>query len=350
MRWLTLFRLRNLARTAVRLAWMYLAAGIALCRLRRDYIVERQPGERNLADAKRVAIYVHYDRPGRVHDYVFYYLECLRDVGFELVFVSNAPILRGEARDRLKPLCALILRRKNIGYDFGAYKDGIAALGDVANLDELLLANDSVYGPLTDLGAVIARCDPRRAAVWGITDNWFRRFHLQSYFLLFKHEALASPAFARFWNSVNYVQSKRWVTERYEIGLSRVMMQSELRCTALYPYRDAAQALAAAVASLHEEPEEGEKPRAAIWNEQQRFAANMFEAVERGRPLNSTHHLWDYLIGEMKCPFLKRELLERNPMGVPALQRWESMLRGTFDYDTDLILRHLEVQARNRAV
>src|SRR6202042_726841 len=102
MRWLTLFRLRNLARTAVRLAWMYLAAGIAMARPRPYYIDERQPGERNLPDAKRVAIYVHYDRPGRVHDYVFYYLECLRDVGFELVFVSNAPILRGEARDRVK--------------------------------------------------------------------------------------------------------------------------------------------------------------------------------------------------------------------------------------------------------
>jgi len=30
MRWLTLFRLRNLVRTAIRLAWMYLAAGIAM--------------------------------------------------------------------------------------------------------------------------------------------------------------------------------------------------------------------------------------------------------------------------------------------------------------------------------
>ena len=71
---------------------------------------------------------------------------------------------------------------------------------------------------------------------------------------------------------------------------------------------------------------------------------------ERGLPLNSTHHFWDYLIGEMACPFLKRELLERNPMGIPSLRRWESLLRGTFDYDTDLILRHLEAQARDRAV
>jgi lipopolysaccharide biosynthesis protein len=350
MHWLILFRLRNLARTLWGIAWMYPAAAVGLCRRRRDYVVERQPGERSLVGAKRVAVFVHYDRRGRVHDYVLHYLRCLRGGGFEIVFVSNAPTLRGEARDRLKPLCALILRRRNVGYDFGAYKDGIAALGNIADFDELLLVNDSVYGPFSDLGEIIARCDRQRAAVWGITDNWFRRFHLQSYFLLFKAEALTSPAFGRFWNSVDYVQSKRWITERYEIGLSQFMIQNELRCTALYPYREAAQALAVAVAGLHEEPEEGEEPRAAIWNEQQRFAAILFDAVERGLPLNSTHHLWDYLIGEMSCPFLKRELLERNPMKVPALRRWEALLREKFDYDTDLILRHLEAQARNRAV
>lgn len=355
MRWVLLFRLRNALQTIVAINWMYVAAAIAACRRNRSHVLEQRPGDRDLAGARRVAIFAHYSRHGRVDDYVLHYLRCLRDAGFELVFVSNAPVLSAEARAALQPLCALIMRRRNIGYDFGAYKDGIAAIGNVAALDELLLANDSVYGPFEDLAAVLSRCDPAHAALWGITDNWFRHFHLQSYFLLFTRRALDSEAFARFWAGIRYVQSKRWIIEKYEIGLSRALIGDGLRCAALYPYRRVTEALAAdveAMPSATEEPagmpESNARKRISL--AQRRFAANMFEAVERGVPLNSTHHLWNYLIAELGCPFLKRELLERNPANIPSVQRWESLLRQRFDYDTDLILRHLEMQARNRAI
>jgi lipopolysaccharide biosynthesis protein len=358
MRWLFFFRLRNVIKIGFAILWMYAAAGIAVFRGRRHFILERIEGDRDLTGAKRVAIFVHYDRRGRVHDYVLNYLSNLRGAGFELVFMSNAPSLSAEAKIKLQPLCALIMRRRNIGYDFGAYSDGIAAVDNVADLDELLLVNDSVYGPFEDLSKVVLRCDPARAAVWGITDNWYRRYHLQSYFLLFKKAALSSEAFARFWHRVRHVQSKRWIIEKYEIGLSQSLLQNGLRCAALYPYRRVTEALANAVEAMEEEREReedeaetrNERPRRRRLNEQQRFAADMLNAVAHGIPLNSTHHLWDYLIAELGCPFLKRELLERNPVGVPALQRWEIMLRERFDYDTDLIVRHLEMRMRNRAV
>ena len=252
MRWLTLFRLRNMTKTAFAIGWMYIAVGVALCRRRSTYIVERQSGDRELAGAKRVAVFVHFDRQGRVHDYVLYYLNCWRGAGFEVVFVTNAPGLAAESLAKLKPLCALILRRENIGYDFAAYKDAIGTLGDVGELDELVLVNDSVYGPFEDLTTILSRCDPTRAAVWGITDNWFRRFHLQSYFLLFKHPALASEVFTRFWSSVRYVQSKRWIIEKYEIGLTQALLQNGFRCSALYPYRRVVETLSAAVSAMYE--------------------------------------------------------------------------------------------------
>ena len=56
-------------------------------RLRGNYVVERWAGDRSLA--RRIDIFVHYDRRGRVHDYVIYYLNALVEAGFEIVFVSN---------------------------------------------------------------------------------------------------------------------------------------------------------------------------------------------------------------------------------------------------------------------
>jgi lipopolysaccharide biosynthesis protein len=348
MRWLLWFRLRNLWKSTFSVVWMYIAGMMSFLRRRDSYIVERHRGKRDLAGARRVAVFAHYDRRGRVHDYVIHYLNSLRTAGFEVVFVSNAPRLPIEAIAKLKPFCALIMRRRNVGYDFAAYKDGIGVLADVAALEELIVANDSVYGPFADLATVLSPCASEKAAVWGITDSWFRRYHVQSYFILFKHAALANEGFWRFWSNVRYVQSKRWTIEKYEIGLSQAMSRSGLRCAALYPYRRVAAAVSAAVAGMI--VVEDEKQRLSTPTRQRRFANDMAEAIERGRPLNSTHHLWDFLISDMACPFFKRELLGRNPMEVPSLQRWEKVISDAFDYDTDLILRHLEEQARNRAV
>lgn len=72
MRWLTWFRLRNVAKNAFAFGWVYVAVGIGLFRWRPNYVIERQIGERSLAGARRVAIFAHYDRQGRVHDYVIY--------------------------------------------------------------------------------------------------------------------------------------------------------------------------------------------------------------------------------------------------------------------------------------
>jgi hypothetical protein len=76
----------------------------------------------------------------------------------------------------------------------------------------------------------------------------------------------------------------------------------------------------------------------------------VYDAIDHGSPVNTTHFFWDYLIGELGCPFLKRELLAANPMHVPFLNQWRKVIENTTDYDTDLIAQHLEATIRNRAI
>src|SRR5689334_11407252 len=176
---------------------------------RKSYIAERWSGQRLIDDGtRRIAVFVHYDRRGVLHEFAEFQLAKLVESGFEIIFVSNAPKLDPSALIRLKPLCAVIVQRRNVGYDFGAYKEGIALIPDVTKLDALILANDSVYGPLQDLSGVIQAMSPEVADVWGITDSWSFSFHLQSYFLLIHNKALNSPQFAAFWSKLKYLQSK----------------------------------------------------------------------------------------------------------------------------------------------
>ncbi|CAO3383420.1 rhamnan synthesis F family protein [Azospirillum argentinense] len=307
-----------------------------------SYVRERWEGHRPLAGARRVVVFVHYDRQGVVHDFVRHYLRQLHDIGFSIVFVSNAPrLVQVEA---LQDICALVIRRDNVGYDFGAYKEGIAAVPDLGALDMLLLANDSVYGPLYHLGGLLDRMGPEEADVWGASDSWERSFHLQSYFLLFHKAALTAPAFAAFWRQLRYVQSKTWIVRKYEIGLTRTLRRSGLNCRAAFPYRQAAAALVEAVV-------EGNVTGDALQDPvRKRFIQQVFYTINAGVPLNGTHFFWDYLIARMEFPFIKRDLLQKNPARIPLLNYWERVVQTSTDYDTDLILRHLEMSLKNRSV
>jgi len=318
----------------------YFSYALSLFR-QESYVHERWEGRRPLAGARRVAVFVHYDRQGIVHDFVQHYLRQLHDLGYAIVFTSNAPRLA--QIEPLQELCALVIRRDNVGYDFGAYKEGIAAIPELGAVDTLLLANDSVYGPLHHLAGVLERMDPQDADVWGASDSWEFSFHLQSYFLVFHRAALASPAFTAFWRKLRYVQSKTWIVRKYEVGLTRSLRRAGLRCRAAFPYRQAASALIEAVVERNVAGDGLDPVRKT-------FIQQVFRTINAGVPLNGTHFFWDYLISQMDFPFLKRDLLRKNPARIPLLNYWERVVKQSTDYDTDLILRHLELSLKNRSV
>ena len=322
--------------------FMYLCA---LARNRSCCIVEEWSGEGDLDSATHVAVFCHYDRYGVLHDYVAYYLEQLRAAGYWIVFVSNAPILPQETLTTLQSLCCSIIRRKNLGHDFGAYKEAIAKIPRLDRLETLILTNDSVYGPFTPMGPILERADPSLADVWSMTDCWDRRYHLQSYFLLFHRAAIQHPRFIQFWRTVRFVQSKSWVINAYEVGLSKALLAGGLRCRALFPYRDAAIALTDLI--RRSGVLDGNKIQTPV---ERVFVREIYGAINAGIPLNPTHFFWDHLIGRMGCPFIKRDLLATNPAGVPLLQYWEQASQNVSDYDTGLIVRHLQLSLRNRSV
>jgi hypothetical protein len=317
---------------------MYARLVASLRRSGGSLVKARHVGADRLTDGAKVAVFAQHDPAGLVHDFVLHYLRALRDAGYAIVFVSNSPVFDAASLQRVLPLSALVLHRANVGYDFGAFKDGIAALGELRRFEQVVLANDSVYGPLFDLGEILAQCDAS-ADVWGMTDNWAGGYHLQSYFLLFRRPALDCPAVSAFFRAVRPVQSKEWVIRRYEIGLTRAMRRAGLRCAALFPY-------AAAAAAFAETVRAGDLTRRAdLVASHRRWFTRIMRRVERGKPLNAMHYFWHELVARMHCPFIKRELLVYNPVGVPGVAGWQQVVRGVGSYDTELAVRHMRTFA-----
>jgi len=362
----SLLRPLNPARMPV-LSWTAAYLSYFRSYLRRpSYVRKRWVGDRPItADSQKIAVFIHFDGRGRVHRYVEYYLAKLAEAGFHIVFVSNAPKFPMESVGAVKPHVSSILWRENVGYDFGAYKEGINEVPDLETRDLLVLCNDSVYGPVHSIADVVEKMDAQDVDIWGITDNWEVKYHIQSYFIAFKKSALVSTAFAKFWKNLRFVQSKFWVIKKYEIGLTQYFLSSGLRGTALCPYRVAAKNIVQTVRD-HEVLEENEGGLMQLLGhggdhqrsgrsskldmETRRFMRRVYWAIDRGMPLNSTHFFWDYMVVKMGCPFVKRDLLLKNPLRIPYMIAWDEVIRNNTAYDVDLALDHLKAVSNNRPV
>lgn len=162
---------------------------------------------------RRLLIYVVYDRRGDVEEYIPYALRALREHATTIIAVVNGA-LTGEGRARLEPVVDEIIVRENRGFDIWGYKDGLDAVGeDVADYDEVVLANDTWFGPVQPFGPVFERMERRPLHFWGMTDHvrvephpftntGYLPYHLQSYWVAVRREMFLSLEWAAYWRDL----------------------------------------------------------------------------------------------------------------------------------------------------
>jgi lipopolysaccharide biosynthesis protein len=295
----------------------------------------------------RVVVFVHFDGKGEVRPYVRHYLASLQSAGLDVVFVSNAGRLLDESLDAIRPLCAGVLVRRNIGYDFAAMREGLSHFGlPRANTEMIILANDSVYGPLRPLDDMMAKVDFAKADLWGATESWQAYYHLQSYFLVAGPQAFRHPAWRVFWARVRPVASKSVIITRYEIGFTQWMIRSGLTCAALWPYSDLLKTVMP-VAALDAEW----NPRStadALLNARDAHVNQLRACYANHVALNPTSDLWRQLL-RAGYPFIKRELLRSNPTRVPDVIDWRDEVAAIGSADIAVIERDLQRLQKNRA-
>ena len=289
----------------------------------------------------RVVVFVHFDRYGEVRPYVLHYLNALRDAGVSILFVSNSGKLKPLAIESLKPLCIGIIVRRNIGYDFGAWREGLEYLkGSLDRLEWLAIANDSLYGPLAPLGPLFDEMNFAAADVWGLTDSTQRNWHLQSYFVAFSRRVLRSGAWRRFWRGILPVKSKSWAISHGEIAITGALRAAGFKCAALFPYKRLL-----AEFDPNETSDSGlASPLLRLQWQQQR---NVAYAIKMGYSLNPTAELWRQLLRQ-GFPFLKRELLRSNPTDVPDSLDWQSEVSAASQNEVRLIEEDLRRSVRGR--
>lgn len=254
---------------------------------------------------KRLCWFAHFDPHHLIDDYVVYYLQRLHELGADLIFVSSSENLSRSEVEKILPYCQKVIRRKNIGLDFGSWAVARTVQKrlphPLSSYDELILANDSIYGPFFSLPEIFKKMDTRDLDLWGMTTSPEQENHLQSYFLVFRGRILKDGSVNQFWNGFKYYHSKHRIIQNYEIGLSRFGQIHHWKLGAYFENQKALQ-----------------------------------------HDLNPTLFAWERLIEEFEFPFLKTEVLKLNRGRSPRIAQWKEIISSQSNYDTNLINNHLK--------
>lgn len=155
----------------------------------------------------RWGIFAIYDAQGIINQYIINYLDNMKKYINRIIIVCNGR-LEKEAETYLRKYTNEIIIRENIGGDAGAYQHVILNYLDkneFVEIDELLLFNDTMYGPFVDMEQVFNKMENEKIHFWGITqnDDMCLPSHIQSYFIGIKKEMLNSEYFMEFWKTLD---------------------------------------------------------------------------------------------------------------------------------------------------
>jgi hypothetical protein len=298
--------------------------------------IRLEPGTQPDIDAGRIAIYVHYSATGQISEMVRRQLALLSQARFAIVFVSMAAPIPDDDWQAVRDLCVMVAQRENFGLDFGAWHE---ILPEVRrrwpNPDELMLVNDSVLGPIHPLSPVIETMRSGGAGFFGLTENLEGGVHLQSYMLLARGKD-AVLDLMDFVQRMRISHSKWLLIQRGEIRLASWMRRRGHRVAAVFGFdrlmrfvvtdREERKRLAASHRRLHG---------------LDRLSDDAALALLRQCPPSPMHHMWRVLATRFGAPFLKTELVLRNPWHMPDAEGWPAVVPSNAPCPVAVIQAHL---------
>lgn len=276
-------------------------------------------------EQSKVAILSTYIPNARAHTAAVTLINGLEELGYASIIVDTSlkPSLRESIKDESK--ASIYVYRKNVGWDFSSW---IAAMVHpdtralLESAEELLWLNDSCFGPMTDMSAMLSDAREKEVDFWGLTSSNQIEPHLQSYFLRFSKRALDAGLIDNFIARYNFPIVKSDIIQEGEVRLTSYAKDLGLTVGAAFPYEDIVERYLATwdsrMRDLKDDPlfQAYESINYVEGFERFMYHMRLREYLEEGIPRNASHEMWDTLL-DMGCPLLKRELVLSNPQRVP---------------------------------
>lgn len=156
---------------------------------------------------KRYAIYFFYDKDGIVDKYVIYFLENLKPYIQYLLFISGVRLGEKEKK-KLTNIAEKICEYEQEAINANVYKEALkkGLSGDAHFLkqyDEILLLNDTVWGPVSSFQQLFETTQTYDVDFWGITQCYGDNHtppYIDSGFIAVRKNMFLSESFILYWN------------------------------------------------------------------------------------------------------------------------------------------------------
>lgn len=299
------FMKRSLSAYEKRRGWVAQSTDVPTSKKGVVYGVERPPGMLVTEACKgqiylvksgrvikdKVVLYAHHTNDGRITKSVARQLENWNDCGWPVVVVDSTP------EELPWPEYVTLIRKPNIGSDFGSWSVGLHAMPHLYDVKKILFANSGVVGPFWSFANLLRDFEETNADFWGLTSNSDIDWHIQSYWFGFSNGCLRREPMKNFWENLKIQPTKGHVIVAYEVGMSRLCKKEGWSIRVVYPY----------------------------------------QAVGAGSGMDTGTYHWDRLLN-MGLPFVKRRILN-----------WNSgpMMRKIEEYGKDAIEMATEGMSEN---
>ena len=190
----------------------------------------------------RTAVVASFVGDGRLPDALLYLLRGLREVVDNVVYVADCPLFPAEV-EKLRGLVAVAKFGRHGQYDFGSYRIGLGiaraeGLLEASVADELVLVNDSNYGPVYPFSESFDKMAGRQCDYWGYTGyNAFgsNNEFIQSFFFLFRRRAIDSGAVDDYLDSVRGPIERDKVIAKLEWNFAKHLSKAGLVADTFVP-------------------------------------------------------------------------------------------------------------------
>lgn len=182
---------------------------------------------------KRICLFAGFDKRGLIQDYAINYIKSLSTLA-DVYYIADCPMNNNEL-SKISPYVKKSFAYRHNKYDFGSWQELIKSIGwdELIKYDELILANDSCYGPLFPLKTIFETMEQKDCDFWGITDNFEHNYHLQSYFLVFNNKIIKNEAFRAFFDRIKIETYFMDIVKNNEIKLTPLLIEQGFKSESL---------------------------------------------------------------------------------------------------------------------
>lgn len=185
---------------------------------------------------KRIAIF-SYDNPGaKTYNDLIFLINEIKELSEQVIVVTNGSSKK--IKDRL-PIEYIFIDNVH-GFNANRWKRGIDYLrtNDMYDdLDELLLLDDSIFGPLKKIDYIFDKMGENPCDFWGISYHERIEYtekkrtisvpkHLQTYFLVFKARILKSQEFLNFWKKLPLIRNIEVYQQKFEFCMCSILEEA----------------------------------------------------------------------------------------------------------------------------